>query len=146
MFRKIKSSIYTKLCKHSFRYRLSVLIAHFIEVLGHPAYSLSIPLLSSYSLLSSLTHAHLRSSEFGDSNNSLGTPIQSLSIPPLAKGNFNSTIEVKHVCTACYLFLVHHTTVPESGFHSTLQGGSILFLCSSSDCFSLAVIKILCTL
>lgn len=41
------------------------------------------PLVSSYSLLSSFVQAHLYSLEFGDSNNILGTPIQSLSIPPL---------------------------------------------------------------
>lgn len=56
---------------------------HFVAYFAQSLYSLNIALFSSYSLLSSLTQAHLDDCILAVSNSILGTPTQSLSIPPL---------------------------------------------------------------
>jgi len=67
---------------------------HFVAYFSQPSYSLSLALFSSYSLLSSLTQVHLAvPCAPAVLNNILGTPTQSLSIPPLL--NKNESLHIK---------------------------------------------------
>lgn len=134
----------------TFSHHVFVLKTHFVAYLSQPSYSLNLALFSSYSLLSSLTQVHLdEPCAPAVSNNILGTPAQSLSIPPLLNKNesynyilkdlFHFSLMLKQLIWLLnkffYLLSVHQYTVPVSRFHSTLQGGNILS-CFSSNAFS----------